>query len=96
MNPDFVNSKEKNYEDLTISDFCVGYMTIIENEIEKTNVYRTAQIRELIYLSTRFRWKCFLHYHGACHLEIERGDILSKLIHYNFCKVLLISQVYLW
>ena len=76
LNPMFVNSKEKNYEDLTISEFCAGYMTILEDEEnEEKKGYRTAHLKELMYLSTRFRWKCVLDYHGACLTEIERGHL---------------------
>ena len=75
LNPHFVNSKEKNYEDLSISEFCAGYMTILENESDEKKVYRIAHLKELMYLSTRFRWKCVLDYHGACLLEIERGHL---------------------
>ena len=76
LNPMFVNSKEKNYEDLTISEFCAGYMTILEDEEnEEKRGYRTAHLKELMYLSTRFRWKCVLDYHGACLTEIERGHL---------------------
>ena len=70
-----MHSKEKNYEDLTISEFCAGYMTILENESEEKRDYRIAHLKELMYLSTRFHWKCVLDYHGACLLEIERGHL---------------------
>ena len=75
LNPHFVQSKEKNYEDLTISEFCAGYMTILENESDEKKEYRIAHLKELMYLSTRFNWKCILDYHGACLLEIERGHL---------------------
>ena len=75
LNPHFVLSKEKSYEDLSISEFCAGYMTILENESEEKRVYRIAHLKELMYLSTRFAWKCVLDYHGACLLEIERGHL---------------------
>ena len=75
LNPHFVHSKEKNYEDLSISEFFAGYMTILENESEEKRVYRIAHLKELMYLSTRFSWKCVLDYHGACLLEIERGHL---------------------
>ena len=75
LNPHFVHSKEKNYEDLTISEFCAGYLTIIENESEEKREHRIAHLKELMYLSTRFTWKCVLDYHGACLLEIERGHL---------------------
>ena len=75
LNPHFVHSKEKNYEDLTISEFCAGYLTIVENESEEKREHRIAHLKELMYLSTRFTWKCVLDYHGACLLEIERGHL---------------------
>ena len=76
MNPLFVNSREKNYEDLSISEFCAGYLTILEDEdCEERRAYRTAHLKELMYLSTRFKWKCVLDYHGACLMEIERGHL---------------------
>ena len=76
LNPLFVSSKEKNYEDLSISEFCAGYMTILENEeCEQKKAFRTAHLKELMYLSTRFRWRCVLDYHGACLTEIERGHL---------------------
>ena len=75
LNPHFVHSKEKNYEDLSISEFCAGYLTIIENENEEKREHRIAHLKELMYLSTRFTWRCVLDYHGACLLEIERGHL---------------------
>ena len=75
LNPHFVHSKEKNYEDLTISEFCAGYLTIVENENEEKREHRIAHLKELMYLSTRFTWRCVLDYHGACLLEIERGHL---------------------
>ena len=63
------------YEDLTISEFCAGYMTILENESEEKRVYRIAHLKELMYLSSRFKWRNILDYHGACLLEIERGQL---------------------
>ena len=76
LNPLFVNSREKNYEDLSISEFCAGYLTILEDEeCEERRAYRTAHLKELMYLSTRFRWRCVLDYHGACLMEIERGHL---------------------
>ena len=75
LNPHFVHSKEKTYEDLSISEFCAGYLTILENESEEKREHRIAHLKELMYLSTRFTWKCVLDYHGACLLEIERGHL---------------------
>ena len=51
-------------------------MTILEDEeCEEKRIHRTAHLKELMYLSTRFRWRCVLDYHGACLMEIERGHL---------------------
>ena len=68
-------SKEKKYEDLTLAEFCAGYTTILEMSSEHKRVHRLAHFKELMYLSTRFQWKCVLNYHAACLLEIERGHM---------------------
>lgn len=76
LNPSFVNSKEKAYEDLSISEFVAGYMTILEDDdSEERRTHRSEHLKELMYLSTRFKWKNILDYHGACLTEIERGHL---------------------
>ena len=75
LNPHFVSSKEKNYEDLSMSEFCAGYLTILESESEEKKIHRVAHLKELMYLSSRFKWRNILDYHGACLLEIERGQL---------------------
>ena len=76
LNPSFVNSREKTYEDLTISEFVAGYMTILDDEeSEDKRLYRREHLKELMYLSTRFKWRNILDYHGACLTEIERGHL---------------------
>ena len=76
LNPQFVSSREKNYEDLSISEFCAGYMAILEDEVcEERRAFGTAHLKELMYLSSRFEWRCVLDYHGACLMEIERGHL---------------------
>ena len=51
-------------------------MTILEDEdCQEKRAYRTAHLKELMYLSTRFKWRCVLDYHGACLMEIERGHL---------------------
>ena len=37
---------------------------------------RIAHFKELMYLSTKYQWKCILNYHAACLLEIERGHFV--------------------
>ena len=69
----FVN-KGKKYEDLTISEFCAGYASILEMTSKSKMGHRIAHLKELMYLSTKYQWKCVLIYHAACLLEIERGN----------------------
>ena len=38
-------------------------------------MHRIAHLKELMYLSTRFKWRSVLDYHGAYLLEIERGQL---------------------
>ena len=68
-------SKEKKYEDLTIAEFCAGYSTILEMCSERTRVHRTAHLKEIMYLATKYQWRCVLNYHAAVLLEIERGHL---------------------
>ena len=70
----FVN-KEKKYEDLSIAEFCAGYSAILETCSEKSRAYRTAHLKELMYLATKYQWRCVLNYHAAVLLEIERGHL---------------------
>ena len=70
----FVN-REKKYEDLSLAEFCAGYATILEMTSESKRDHRTAHFKELMYLSTKYQWKCVLNYHAACLLEIERGHM---------------------
>ena len=76
LNPSFVNSRERNYEDLSISEFVAGFMTILEDEdSEDRRIHRSEHLKELMYLSTRFKWRNILDYHGACLTQIERGHL---------------------
>lgn len=69
-------SKKKTYEDLSIQEFCAGYATIIENtKSKREQKYRITHLKDLMYLSTKYRWDCVLSFHAACLLEIERGHI---------------------
>ena len=70
----FVN-KEKKYEELSISEFCAGYATILEVCSDRTRAHRTAHLKELMYLATKYQWRCVLNYHAAVLLEIERGHL---------------------
>ena len=71
----FVNNREKKYEELTLAEFCAGYVSIIEDEPEEKKTHRLTHLKELMYLATRYTWKCVLGYHAACVLEIERGHL---------------------
>ena len=76
LNPHFVSCKDKkSYEDLSMAEFCAAYMTILEKENGEKVMHRIAHLKELMYLSTRFKWRSVLDYHGACLLEIERGQL---------------------
>ena len=35
--------------------------------------HRLSHFKKLMYLATRYQWRCVLNYHAACLLEIERG-----------------------
>ena len=68
-------SREKKYEDLSLAEFCAGYTTILEMSSEQKKGHRLAHFKELMYLATRYQWRCVLNYHAACLLEIERGNM---------------------
>ena len=68
-------SKEKKYDDLSISEFCAGYMSILKICKSSHKEPRIAHLEELMYHATTKPWKCVLNYHAACLLEIERGNL---------------------
>ena len=68
----FVN-KDKKYEELSLAEFCAGFATILETSSDGKRAHRLAHFKELMYLATRYQWRCVLNYHAACLLEIERG-----------------------
>ena len=70
----FVN-REKKYEELSIAEFCAGYSTILKNCDEEEREHRTEHFIEIMYLATKYQWRCVLNYHAACLLEIERGNL---------------------
>ena len=74
LNLHFVNRK-KDYEELTMSEFCAGYSTILEFSRGIERKHRTEHFTELMYLSSKFTWRTVLNYHGACLTEIERGQL---------------------
>ena len=68
-------SKEKKFEQLTIAEFCAGYVAILEMSHGSIKAHRTAHLKELMYLATRYQWRNVLNYHAACLMEIERGHL---------------------
>ena len=70
----FVN-KEKKFEELTLAEFCAGYSSILNTCSKATRAHRTTHLTELMYLATKYQWRCVLNYHAACLLEIERGHL---------------------
>ena len=70
----FVN-KEKKYEELSIAEFCAGYTAILEMSSDRKRVHKMAHLKELMYLATKYQWRCVLNYHAAVLLEIERGHL---------------------
>ena len=71
----FVN-QQKKYEDLSIQEFCAGYVTILENsKSKKVQKFQLRHFKDIMYLATRFQWKCVLNFHAAVLLEIERGHV---------------------
>ena len=67
--------KNKDYDDLSLAEFCAGYMSILKKCKPSQREARIAHMEELMYLATTKPWKSVLNYHGACLLEIERGDL---------------------
>ena len=70
----FVNRK-KDYEELSIAEFCAGYSAILEFAKGDEKKYHIIHLKELMFLATKFTWKSILNYHGACLMEIERGHL---------------------
>ena len=68
--------KEKKYDDLTLAEFCAGSMSILlKTSRSSERKARIQHLEELMYLATHKSWKSVLNYHGACLLEIERGNL---------------------
>ena len=68
-------SKGKEYEDLSIPEFCAGYAAILEeSELEEVKC-RVAHFKDLMYSATQYEWKNVLDFHAACLCEIERGHM---------------------
>ena len=71
----FACSKEKKLEELSVPEFCAGYITILETSSKDKREHRMAHLKELMYLATKYQWKNVLSYHAACLTEIERGHL---------------------
>ena len=70
----FINQK-KDYEELTLAEFCAGYAAILEECSGALLRNRISHFKELMYLATKFQWRNVMNYHGAVLLEIERGHL---------------------
>ena len=68
-------AKEKKYDDLTLAEFCAGYIAIMKICKPSHKKARMDHFEELMYHATTKPWKSVLNYHAACLLEIERGDL---------------------
>ena len=55
-------TKEKEYEDLTLAEFCAGYAAILEECRGSLLVHRISHFKELMYLATRFQWRNVMNY----------------------------------
>ena len=68
-------SRPKEYEELSIPEFCAGYAGILEVESEEVRHHRRKHLKDLMYLATQYHWRNVLNFHAACLLEIERGNL---------------------
>ena len=68
-------AKEKKYDDLTLAEFCAGYIAILKICKPSHQQARIDHFEELMYHATTKSWKSVLNYHAACLLEIERGNL---------------------
>ena len=67
--------KEKKYDDLTMAEFCVGELSILESDefSDKKRGKRLSHLKDVMYLATKYQWQHVLNFHASCLLEIERG-----------------------
>ena len=71
----FACAREKKLEELSVPEFCAGFITILETSSKEKREYRMAHLKELMYLATKYQWRNVLSYHAACLTEIERGHL---------------------
>ena len=64
----------KQYEDLSISEFCAGYSGILR-EVQSASVlrYRLLHLEDLMYFASIYSWSSVLKFHAAVLVEIEKG-----------------------
>ena len=67
--------KEKDYDELSLAEFCAGYVSILKKSEKAEKLARIDHLEELMYFATHKSWKAVLNYHGACLTEIERGNM---------------------
>ncbi len=67
--------KSKEYEDLSIQEFCEGYVAIMEVSKVEEMKFRMSHLKELMNLGSKYQWRNVLNYHASCLLEIERGNM---------------------
>ena len=67
--------KEKEYDELSLAEFCAGYVSILKKCGKAEKQARINHFEEIMYLATHKPWKAVLNYHGACLTEIERGNL---------------------
>ena len=68
--------KEKKYDQLTMAEFCAGYCAILEGIKDKDlALHQLSHLKDLMYLTTNYKWKAVLNFHAAVLLEIERGNL---------------------
>ena len=71
----FACTREKKLEELSIPEFCAGFLTIMETSSKSKLKDRMSHLKELMYLATKYQWRNVISYHAACLTEIERGHM---------------------
>ena len=71
----FACTREKKLEELSIPEFCAGFLTILETSSKNKLKDRMSHLKELMYLATKYQWRNVISYHAACLTEIERGHM---------------------
>ena len=64
----------KQYEDLTIAEFCAGFTGILKEESSASVLaFRLSHLEHLMYFATIYTWSSVLKLHAAVLVEIEKG-----------------------